>query len=80
MNQGGATGPPAKKSSAAPGGAAIAPAAQVSGGARQASCPEGLNYCEAGVAELRAFERGGNIASLVEAQDILLKGIERISD
>ncbi|CAK0895493.1 unnamed protein product, partial [Prorocentrum cordatum] len=52
----------------------------VSGGARQASCPEGLNYCEAGVAELRAFERGGNIASLVKAQDLLLKGVERISD
>eukprot|EP00959_Pyramimonas_sp_CCMP1952_P337596 7069519-Pyramimonas_sp.AAC.1 len=48
INQGGATGPPAKKGKAAPGGAAIAPAAQVSGGARQASCPEGLNYCEAG--------------------------------
>ncbi|CAK0881622.1 unnamed protein product [Prorocentrum cordatum] len=80
MNQGGATGPPAKKSKAAPGGAAIAPAAQVSGGARQASCPEGLNYCEAGVTELRAFERDGNIASLVKAQDLLLKGIERISD
>ncbi|CAK0848548.1 unnamed protein product [Prorocentrum cordatum] len=80
MNQGGATGPPAKKSKAAPGGAPIAPAAQVSGGARQASCPEGLNYCEAGVTELRAFERGGNIASLVKAQDLLLKGIERISD
>ncbi|CAK0842096.1 unnamed protein product, partial [Prorocentrum cordatum] len=80
MNQGGATGPPAKKSKAAPGGAAIAPAAQVSGGARQASCPEGLNYCEAGVTELRAFERDGNVASLVKAQDLLLKGIERISD
>ncbi|CAK0833447.1 unnamed protein product [Prorocentrum cordatum] len=80
INQGGATGPPAKKSKAAPGGAAIAPAAQVSGGARQASCPEGLNYCEAGVTELRAFERDGNIASLVKAQDLLLKGIERISD
>ncbi|CAK0844998.1 unnamed protein product [Prorocentrum cordatum] len=40
INQGGATGPPAKKSKAAPGGAAIAPA----------------------------------------AQDLLLKGIERISD
>ena len=50
------------------------------GGARQASCPEGLNYCEAGVTELRAFERDGNIASLVDAQDLLLKGIERISD
>ncbi|CAK0889554.1 unnamed protein product, partial [Prorocentrum cordatum] len=80
MNQGGATGPPAKKSKAAPGGAAIAPAAQVSGGARQASCPEGLNYCEAGVTELRAFERDGNIASLVKARDLLLQGIERISD
>ncbi|CAK0808294.1 unnamed protein product [Prorocentrum cordatum] len=80
INQGGATGPPAEKSKAAPGGAAIAPAAQVSGGARQASCPEGLNYCEAGVTELRAFERDGNIASLVKAQDLLLKGIERISD
>ncbi|CAK0810847.1 unnamed protein product, partial [Prorocentrum cordatum] len=80
INQGGATRPPAKKSKAAPGGAAIAPAAQVSGGARQASCPEGLNYCEAGVTELRAFERDGDIASLVKAQDLLLKGIERISD
>ncbi|CAK0842179.1 unnamed protein product, partial [Prorocentrum cordatum] len=52
----------------------------VSGGARQASCPEGINYCEAGVTELRAFERDGNVASLVKAQDLLLKGIERISD
>ena len=75
-----ATGPPAKKSKAAPGGAAIGPAAQVSGGVCQASCPEGVNYCEAGVTELRAFERDGNMASLVEAQDLLLKGIERISD
>ncbi|CAK0874574.1 unnamed protein product, partial [Prorocentrum cordatum] len=52
----------------------------VSGGARQASCPEGLRYCEAGVAELRAFGRGGNIAPSVKAQDLLLKGVERISD
>ncbi|CAK0844908.1 unnamed protein product, partial [Prorocentrum cordatum] len=45
-----------------------------------ASCPEGLNYCEAGVKELRAFERDGRLASLLGARELLVKGLERISE
>ncbi|CAK0796267.1 unnamed protein product [Prorocentrum cordatum] len=51
----------------------------LSGRARQVSCPEGLNYSEAGLKELKASERDGSIASLQDARELLLKGLERIS-
>ena len=51
-----------------------------SGAVRQASCPEGLNCCEAGVWQLRAFELDGSMATLQDARELLAKGLERISD